>query len=304
MPPDLDRMNWNDVKYFLALARRQRLTGAARELGSTHVTVSNRVAELERAIGQQLFSQGTDGFRLTREGKAFLPYAEECERQLQLAAGTGIGEVVPVRPCVRVGVTEGIGNIYFATRFATWIGQRDIELELVTLTKLSRVTQREADLCVNMEEPEGQNIIKQVLVPYRLGIYASPGYLEQRPPIESRAGLQSQLWIGYVEDLIFSSALTYHREIGDNLTYAFRGTTLMTQLEAARSGIGLAILPHYVAHGRGLEQVMPSISFERTYWISATTDLHRYPGQYAVWQFIKSACEADRDLFHGPVTHQ
>lgn len=155
MPRNLHQVNWNDVKYFLALARRKRLTGAAKELGSTHVTVSTRVAQLEQALGHRLFSQGTDGFRLTREGKAFLPHAEECERQLQLAAGEGIGLAAPARPCVRVGVTEGIGNIYFVRLLADWVSQRDIELELVTLPKLSRITRREADLCVSMEEPEG-----------------------------------------------------------------------------------------------------------------------------------------------------
>lgn len=302
MSRDLEQMNWNDLRYFLALARRKRLTGAAQELNTTHVTVSNRVAQLENALGQQLFLQGTDGFRLTREGKALMPFAEECERQLQLATGLGINEAEPVRPCVRVGVTEGIGNIYFARVFANWVSQRDIEIELVTLPKLSRVTQREADLCVNMEEPEGQNIIKQVLVPYRLGIYAASSYLDRCPPIETRQDLLDQLWIGYVEELIFSSALTYHREISENLTYAFRGTSLLTQLEAALSGVGLAILPHYVAHGRRLVRVLPEIQFDRTYWISATTNLHRYPGQYAVWQFIKSVCKADRQIFLGPDT--
>lgn len=299
MSREFDQVNWNDVKYFLALARRKRLTGAARELGSTHVTVANRVAQLEQAFGQRLFFQGADGFKLTREGRDLLPFAEECERQLQLAAEAGTGDKAPVRPCVRVGVTEGIGNIYFARLFANWVSQRDIELELVTLPKLSRVTQREADLCVNMEEPEGQNIIKQVLVPYALGIYAAQEYLDRSDPIESREDLRDHLWIGYVEDLIFSSALTYHREIGEDLTYAFRGTTLLTQVEAAQAGVGLAILPHYVADGRNLVRVRPEIQFERTYWISATTDLHRYPGQYAVWQFIKSACDADRALFMG-----
>ena len=93
--------------------------------------------------------------------------------------------------------------------------------------------------------------------------------------------------------------MTYHHEIGGNLTYSFRGTTLMAQLEAAQSGAGIAILPHYVAQGRGLVHVLPDIVFDRTYWISATTDLHRYPGQYAVWQFIRSACDADRQLFLG-----
>ncbi|PLW76586.1 LysR family transcriptional regulator [Cohaesibacter celericrescens] len=299
MPRDWNELNWDDIKFFLALVRRKRLTGAAHELQTSHVTVSNRIAQLEKVTGQRLFSQNNDGFKLTREGKTFLPFAEECERQLQLAATASLSDTTPFRPCVRVGVTEGIGNTYFSRIFSNWVIERDIELELVTLTKLSRVTQREADICVNMEEPDGQNIIKQVLTPYRLGIYAAKSYLKRSEPIIEQSQLRDHLWIGYVDDLIFSSALTYHREIGENLKFVFRGTTLLAQLQAAISGVGLAILPYYVANDHNLVRVLPDFWFDRTYWISATTDLHRFPGQSAVWQFIKSACNADRSLFMG-----
>lgn len=290
-------LNWNDLKYFLGLARLGRLSQTARELGSTHVTVANRIARIEEAIGDRLFTQSGDGFRLTREGRHLLPFAEECERQLMLAAKARSAEETRRRPTIRVGLTEGIGHGYFARRFASWICDHYVELELVTLPKLSRITRRDADICVTMEEPEGTNVIKQRLVPYRLGIYAAETYLASAPPLRTREDLLDHVWIGYVDDLIFSSELTYHREISDELNYVLRGTTLLTQLEAVLAGTGLAVLPHYIASGQALRQVLPEVEFERVYWMSSTTDLHRIEGQYAVWRFIKSACAADRRLF-------
>jgi DNA-binding transcriptional LysR family regulator len=291
--------NWNDFKHFLALARYGRLSAAASALHTTHVTVSNRVSRLEDALNQRLFVQTRDGFRLTGKGKALVPIAEECERQLLLATIGSPGEVQLERPTVRVAATEGIGNNYFARQLPKWLIRNNIDVELVSLPKLSSIGRREADIVVTMEEPSGQSLIKQVLTPYNLGIYATRSYLRRHLPIHTPMDLLEHRWIGYVEDYIFSPALAYHNEISRDLKFAFRSTSLVTQMEAALAGAGLAILPHYMVTSPKLARVLPDLHFPRTYWISSTTDLHRFEGQYAVWQFFRTSCERDKALFVG-----
>ncbi|MGB3338481.1 MAG: LysR family transcriptional regulator [Devosia sp.] len=294
-----EQVNWDDFKYFLALARYGRLSAAAATLRTTHVTVSNRVARLQSALNHRLFIQTRDGFRLTSKGKSLLLVAEECERQALLATlGEAEGDRME-RLVVRIASTEGIGNNYFARQLPKWIIHNDIDVELISLPKLSSIGRREADIVVTMEEPSGQNIIKQVLTPYALGIYATRSYLRKAPPITEPKDLLTHRWIGYVEDYIFSPELDYHNEISTNLAFSFRSTSLVTQMEAALAGAGLAILPHYMITSPKLIGVLPQIDFKRTYWISSSTDLQRFKGQYAVWKFFRSCCERDRSLFTG-----
>ena len=72
-------MNWDDVRYLLALHRGGSLTAAAATLGVNHATVSRRIARLETEVGQSVFVKGPDRFLLTSFGESLLPGALQIE---------------------------------------------------------------------------------------------------------------------------------------------------------------------------------------------------------------------------------
>ena len=71
--------DWNDLRYFLAVARHHSTIAAGKSLGLSQSTVQRRVNELERRIGRQLMVRHPAGYRLTEFGEALLPYAERVE---------------------------------------------------------------------------------------------------------------------------------------------------------------------------------------------------------------------------------
>src|SRR5438477_8648894 len=71
--------DWNDLRYFLAVARHHSTIAAGKSLGLSQSTVQRRVNELERRIGRQLMVRYPAGYRLTEFGEALLPYAERVE---------------------------------------------------------------------------------------------------------------------------------------------------------------------------------------------------------------------------------
>ena len=71
--------DWNDLKYFLAIARHQSTIAAGKALGLSQSTVQRRLTELERAIGQPLVKRHPSGYRLTKFGEELMPYAERIE---------------------------------------------------------------------------------------------------------------------------------------------------------------------------------------------------------------------------------
>src|SRR5438034_7933246 len=71
--------DWNDLKYFLAVARHHSTIAAGKALGLSQSTVQRRLTELERAIGQPLVKRHPSGYRLTKFGEELLPHAERIE---------------------------------------------------------------------------------------------------------------------------------------------------------------------------------------------------------------------------------
>jgi len=290
-------LNWDDLKHLLVLSREGTLSAAARVLNTSRVTVKARISNLEDSIGVRLFSQDKSGYKLTRDGRDLASYALECERQLRLALAGQTKHSSP-RLKIRVGVVEGIGNGYLAQKLSSWLKGQNIDFELASLPKQARITNREADICVTLEEPEGENIIKKVLTPYTLGIYASQGYIDEHGPLRGAQDVLDHMWIGYVRDHIFSQTLNYHEELSSNLKYAFRGTSMVSQLYATAAGLGLGIFPIYLTSDFNLVRVCPEMAFARKYWISSSSDLHRFPGHMSVWRFLLETCQRDRSVFY------
>ncbi|PWG65791.1 LysR family transcriptional regulator [Spiribacter halobius] len=292
----LHGLNWNDIKFFLALVRQKRLTRVARTLGTTHVTVANRLSALEKALSVQLLAQSSEGYRLTKAGEQFFRHAEALERQLIL----GLERTEPggsVQPKVRVGVTEGLGDNYLSPRIAAWLRGQAIDVDFISLPKSTSVTSREADISITLEKPRGEYVIRRLLTQYVLGVYASPEYVAAHGPMSSREALLGHPWIGYIESMLFAEELKYHYELATNLNFVFQSTSIRAQQQAARQGLGLSILPNYMAlEDPQLQRVLPELCFVRQYWISTNRDLHRFEAVNLVWNFILECCRRDQAL--------
>src|SRR5260370_2766820 len=70
---------WDDVRFFLAIARERSLSGAARALGVDHATVGRRLTAFERRLSAKLFNRTPEGFAITAAGQAILNPAQGME---------------------------------------------------------------------------------------------------------------------------------------------------------------------------------------------------------------------------------
>jgi len=289
--------NWNDLKYLIYLAKHKRLSKVADILNTSHVTVANRIAALENCLKTKLFTQQPTGYYLTREGEILLNYANKMERAI-LSGIREAGQDLQSRPHVRVGITEGLGNYYLAKKISRLATEENIDIDYISLPKITNITGKTVDISISLECPTSEYIIRKELTKYTLGIYASREYIENNKPIET-SNLLDHRWVGYIDNLLFTDELRYHDEVSKNLDYSFRSTSIMAQIEAAKQGVGLAILPLYMAsQSTKLTRVASDTSFERTYWITSNSDLHRFKPVKKVWDFILEHCNSDYDMFN------
>ena len=292
-------MNWDDIRIFLAVARRGQLLSAARALGVNHATVARRLTALETDLAVKLVDRRTNGSLLTPAGERLLETAERIEADM-IGARTEIGGAdVALAGTVRVGAPDGFGVAFLAPRLGR-ISERhpELTLQLVPVPRAVSLSRREADIAITVERPEHGRLIARKLVDYTLGLYASKGYLDIAGTPQTTQDLKHHALVGYVEDLVYAPALAYADEIDRGFRPRFEIASALGQTEAVRAGGGIGILHAFIARqDPSLVQVLPDQVIRRAYWLvlhESARDIRRVR---AVADFIAEEVERARDVF-------
>ena len=91
-------------------------------------------------------------------------------------------------------------------------------------------------------------MVTRKLTDYCLGLYATPAYLDAHAPIREREDLAGHPIVGYVDDLLFSRELMFHRGLCRNPLIHLRCTSVVGQQQAALADGGIAVLPYYLTY--------------------------------------------------------
>lgn len=297
MPSHYD---WNDLYFFLAVARAGRLTEAARRLGVEHSTVSRRVFALESALGTQLFERRPTGYSLTASGEQLLHQAEDIENLAGSILSTVGGADIAVSGTVRIGAPEGVGTFFLAPRLhQLTLRHPGLDVELIAMPRIFNLSKREADIAIGLSRPSAGRLHGRELTDYELGVYASADYVKGRAPIEKRSDLAAHCFIGYAEDFIFTPELDYVPGILRELRPAIRSSSIIAQLEATAAGAGLCVLPCFMTRNRpALVRVLPDeIRLKRTFWLITHSDAQRLARVRTALDFLVHQVRSCADYF-------
>ena len=303
MQKDLTNLNWDDLKFFLEVARTRKASSAAKRLGVDYTTVSRRIGSLENALGTLLFEKSrTSGFVLTAEGQRLLASAESMESTLHMACEQVSGTGVALSGHIRMGCTEGFGSFFITPQLSHFIDAYPaISVDILPLPHFISLSKREADIVIALERPEHGPYVCCKLCDYRLRLYATQAYLDRHPPIQDSAQLGGHRFISYVDDLAFSSELLYLNKLLPGATAGLRSTSVIAQYTAALQGHGLAILPCFLAsQDPRLIPVLPEqINITRQFWMYCREDLRKLKRITLLWDYIRAATERNQPLLMG-----
>ncbi|MCE7027472.1 LysR family transcriptional regulator [Jiella avicenniae] len=262
-------MNWDDVRIFLSVARAGQILSAARRLDLNHATVGRRLTALEEAIGAKLFDRSPGGCELTEAGRVFRDHAEAMETAMTAGRAEVGGSDVQLSGTVRVGAPDGFGTAFLAPRL--WrLAERhaDLTVQLVPVPRAFSLSRREADIAITVERPAAGRLVASKLCDYRLGFYASPGYLAAAGTPQSLADLLQHRLVGSVEDLLYSPQLAYHADLLDRWPSRFEVSSAIGQTEAVAAGAGIGILHDFLASRRpDLTRILLDATIRRSYWL-------------------------------------
>jgi DNA-binding transcriptional LysR family regulator len=263
-------LDWNDVRFFLALAHARTLAKAAMALDVDQTTVGRRITALERRLGVALFERTAAGFEVTTAGRRILESAERMgEAALDLSTQVA-SDQAPCSGTVTVATSESLAE-HFVIPAVDLVRSTHPQLTVILRAGWARADLRrgEADLAVRLVRPRDPRLARRKLAEFTLRLYASRGYIARHGVPRS---LQGRALIGYEDALrMGGSVFTSLRVEGGSV--ALQSNSGRVLLAAATAGLGIAQLPSYVG------EVMPDL----------TPVLPEHDRAYAVWLVLPDA---------------
>lgn len=284
-------MNWDDLRYFLALARQHSVSGAGRELNVKHTTVARRIAALEEQLGSRLFDRTPSGYSLTQVGENLLPHAIEVEEKINDADREIIGMDAQLSGPLRLASSYDLFSRLITHKLKRFTDQYPaVELELVSSTGLVDLASREADIALRISPNPPEHLIGREIVSVAHGVYGSEKYVSKMNELRHLI-----LWS---HDKTMPQWGLDHFPDGKVVS---RVTDIMTMLELVKSHLGLARMPCYVGDAepslRRLDVSLKSSGWG--VWVLSHKDLRDTARIRACREFLIEIVEQQRPLIQG-----
>lgn len=295
----MHRMDWDNLRFFLAVARKGSIRSASAALAVNHTTVSRRISVFEKKIGVRLFDRLPTGYVLTPTGEEMLASAERVEEEVIRLDRQVIGRDAQLSGVLRVTMPGPLASHLLMPDFAAFgRAYPGIRLELIISCEAVNLKKREADVAIRITESPPDYLVGRHAGSYKKAIYASHEYCDEH---DVERGVENLTWIGWedselypqwVKDSLFPTVPVHH-QAGD--PYA--------QLEAAKAGMGLIMLPCFmgdpVPELRRIALVNHSSCCAGDIWILTHQDLRATARVHVFIDFMTQAFARHREALAG-----
>jgi DNA-binding transcriptional LysR family regulator len=175
---------------------------------------------------------------------------------------------------VRIATAENLANPLIIPSIPTLLDRHPgLGVEVITDVHTVNLHRRDADLAIRMVKPDRGNVTIRRLGVLGFGLYGAAGYVQARRAGTDTAGFDEDRFIGWAETQGHLPAAQWIERILRGRSCALTTTTLSSQLSAACAGLGLAVLPHFLARPAGLVCLLGELGVDQTIWLAVHSDL-------------------------------
>jgi len=237
--PESYSLDWDDLKYFLAVARSGTLRGGATALKVNHTTLSRHLAVLEDRVGSRLFDRSKSGLALTQLGEDLMPHAERIEEEMAAASRVIIGRDTQPSGTIHVSLPHGLAMTSIMDDFTAFAdAYPEIDLNLQFSNQVADLTRREADISFRIASEVTDDVVGRRLVDMSQAAYCSRDYANNVRDNDGE-GLE---FIGWHEPLGDTTAPWITKSWYPKATLRHRVSELVPLITLAASGLGMAYL--------------------------------------------------------------
>ncbi len=278
-------LDWQDLRYFAAFARKRSLSAAASLIGVDHVTVGRRLRALEASLGLKLVDRRARIPTLTAEGERIAARVADVERATDAVARAARGLAPDCGGTVSVSAPPTIINALITPRLPALRARHpQLSLHLLGDKRIASLARREADLALRLVRPAEPDLVARKVGAFEFALYGASSYVAGRP----RTALEFIAFDEETGELPQQRWLLAH---AGRRPIVLRTNDLESQIAAVRAGVGVAALPSFLAT-RYPELVRIAARrrpVAREVWLVVHEDLRGTPSIRAVMDFLVSS---------------
>jgi len=289
-------VNWDDLRYILAVSREGTLLGAARSLRVSPTTMTRRIRALEEAQGSALFLKKKHGALLNEAGERVVSVAEQVEGLLlKLDAEIG-GMDQRLVGSVRVTSVEFMSRLWMSDFGEFGRRHPGVHLELTSTMNVLNLTQREADVAIRIGADAPPHLLGAKHAELFYAIYASRDLAES---VGADAPYGAFPWLSW--DLAFArSTDEVIQRLAPGASVTLRVTQMNVMVEAIARGLGITILPCVIGDARpDLRRVGDYFEGGLHLWVLTHPELRGSARVTAFTRFLRGLVARDVDLIEG-----
>ena len=283
-------LDWNDLRYFLAVADEGSTLAAGRALRTSQTTVARRIAALEEAIGFPLFDRRQAGYALTPAGDALLERARAVETAASGFAEAAAAQVRDLGGTVRLTTEEIFAN----TLLGPWLRELhdlhpEIRIELDTVMTIRDLGAGEADIALrSTAQPAPAGVVGRRLCIDDWTLYCSRDYAARHGVPKTKDELKNHALVGGGGGNLERAYSAWIHELGLDDQVAIHHGTSTGLLSAVRSGFGIAVLPCIIADDEPdlIRCLPPRRDHGRTMWLLTHDRVRHAPRVRVVIDFL------------------
>ncbi|MEQ8357824.1 MAG: LysR family transcriptional regulator [Kiloniellaceae bacterium] len=295
-------MDWNDLRYFLAVARAGTTSAAARSLVVNQSTVVRRLTTLEAALGVQLFYKRRDGYHLTPEGERLMPDAAAVETAVLSLKSHAASLEKGFTETLRVTTAEGMALGLVPQLINEFHRQNPgIRISLLIEDRYQDLASGEAEVALRAGPPGSDNLVGRKLSNICWAVYASQGYLDRAGTPALPEAINDHKVVGFEGPIEHIKPALWLRRVAPRCEIVSRSSSVLGLLFAAQSGFGLAVLPCHIGDPEPtlVRVVDPLPGLTGDFWMLTHPRLHKQSKVRAFFDFMSQEIGKYHALLRG-----
>jgi DNA-binding transcriptional LysR family regulator len=282
-------VDWEDLRYLLAIGRERSLAGAARRLGVNHSTVFRRLQQAEVRLGLRVFERLPEGYLPTAAGEAVLAEAAHMDEAAEALARQVAGSDVRLSGRIRLTTAPSLAADYVAGWLPEFLARYpQIRIEIAVGDRDYDLARREADLALRATPQPPDYLIGRKVCDLTWWVCAGEAYLARHAAPRSMEDLAAHALIGAEASFLRVAPFAWLEKTFDESRFVARANDLNTMAALTLAGLGIALLPGDQSRP-GLRRLFPlQPAFPAALWLLTHPDLRRVARIQAFSDFLSA----------------
>ncbi|NVJ98317.1 MAG: LysR family transcriptional regulator [Alphaproteobacteria bacterium] len=295
-------IQWDDLKYFLAMAEQGSLSAAARKLNVSQPTLSRRLTALEESVGAELFSRTRTGLEMTALGEQMRDHARHMQDDVHAIERLVTGHDSSLQGSVIISCTEAIGSMWLVGELMGFRKKYPgITVDVKVDNAVSDLLRREADIALRMFRPVQNDLICKRTVTMSYGYYAHKDYLAKHGTPKTISEIKNFDFILPHDEILSYTSSEHRKSIAFPKGAAFRSNSLTALATAVTAGYGIGAYSCLLGDSDpNLVRLFDDyVVFSSDLWLVSHQELRRSARIRAMYDYLGDLLQSQAAAFAG-----